>query len=173
MINNVEQVTTVYYTKNLSAVIINGDTTKEYPVNYPVIEAWRNQGNTVAPYQPSIDELKISLKNELKELRKNYQYNPVEYNGYTIPNTEKAKSSLVAKYAMLLQAPANSTKNFLTVDGQLIQLTLSQLEDVTTTIEAQETGYYVKAATVKNQIDAKTDVTELENFDIQAAWDAA
>jgi len=64
----VGEIIKIQYTKFGASVLIN-DELIEYPINHMLVEAWRNLGNEVLPYELKLEEVYQEKLEEIKELR--------------------------------------------------------------------------------------------------------
>ena len=160
-----------YARDNPNTVTINDDG-KWYPVTHNIVQEWVSSGNTISEYQETIEELKKRKALEVKELRRVEQYSPFIYtnaNGtYTLPNTEKAKTRYIGKHQAWNGA---ATKKWFDVKGVGVDFTKGDFKEILKIIEANEDIIYEKAFTISLELNAITNLIELQAYNVQEKWD--
>lgn len=114
-----------------------------------------------------LKDLKVIKLQELKDFRKHQQYLPVSYKGSLIPNTEKAKTAILAKSSGW---NGKITKPFLDVEGNIVNYSQPEYEELKEMIEEQETSLYIKESNIIKTINSISNIEILESFNIEEQW---
>lgn len=117
-----------------------------------------------------LSNLKALLKQDLKTIRNSNFISTITHAKGEFSASEGAYTKLSAIVAAW---NGSTTELWRDVDNTMVSLTKTECKEILRAIKDAHTPIYAKEATVAIQIDAETDLTVLESFDVQAAWDAA
>lgn len=137
--------------------------------HYSMVQDWLSEeGNELSPAF-TIEELKEDLKSELQVIRNsNFQTTVTHAKGEFLA-TEGAYLKLSASTVGL----NGSSTEWRDINNNMLTLTEEECKEILRIIKAAHTPIYAKESAVAIQIDNEADITVLENFDLQDAWDNA
>ncbi len=175
---NISDITKINYTKLGSMVTINDEPT-EYPVNHVLAEAWRNMGNTVLPYEPSLEGLK---KDKIEELEAYHNSDDVRIlkitkNGdsHHFAMNERGRN-LISEQILDLQMQidlgiiAEADASFTYVNGGSVDLSLTQLKGLYTKIMSIIKPNYTTYINHKNNIKTLNTIDEINSYDFKEGY---
>jgi len=171
VVNELQDITTIDYNRNVKSCWLNGHAFQEYPNEVcedilnsidSLLEAKANREYV----EPTLDELRTAKLTSLKSMRDTLEVEPITYNGNNFDYDEKARDRInAAIIALDMQTQATGTEASLfwtTADNFEAEVTANDLRGVISNVAIRSNELHIKYRNLKDKVKTAITIEELE-----------